>query len=129
MTFIFIDTVRSGAFRLGVLGDKIKVKESVGRSHEILPALAVAASRDILEAADGICVVKGPGSYSAVRSGVLIANLLARWHKKPLYGVDVDEAQDLERLRDALAHGTIPAQSYVAPEYDSEPNITVKRTA
>jgi len=60
-----------------------------------------------------------------VRVGVLYANLLARFLKKPLVGVSVQQAVSLSTLSRDLAHGVHPTVSYAAPVYDAEPNITI----
>lgn len=126
--WIFLDTARAGTFRVGVLGKVVNVKEHTGRSNKILPALEKRISPERLRGAAGVCVVSGPGSFSAVRTGTLVANLLARGLKLPLYGVEVAEAEDLERLSERLVAGEIPSSGYVAPVYDAEPNITMPRT-
>lgn len=84
-----------------------------------------------LAEAEGVCVVSGPGTFSAVRSGVLDANIVARWFGIPLVGVRAEDASDacLPLLIKRFAHGTRHlAVSYVAPIYDAEPNITMPRT-
>ena len=67
----------------------------------------------------------GPGAFSAVRGGVIVANLLARLLKKPLVGVHAADAEDLKMLAGRLESGRLAASSYVMPTYVSEPNITV----
>lgn len=75
-------------------------------------------------------MVAGPGSFSAVRAGVLQANLIARLLKLPLVGVTVDEAGDLEALHRELRDPRLKlAVPYVAPIYDKEPNITTPKPA
>lgn len=91
----------------------------------VIPWIAQQFSRRSLTDCKGICVVQGPGSFSAVRSGILFANVAARVLRLPLYGVSCDEAHDLRVLRDRLVARTILPTSYVAPLYDAEPNITM----
>lgn len=74
----------------------------------------------------GICVVAGPGSFSAVRGGVLMANLLGRLLGKPLVGVSREDAENLSKLRRSLFAQAFTPQPYVAPVYDAEPNITCR---
>lgn len=92
------------------------------RAH-FLPALLAGCARwkDDLS---GICVVRGPGSFSAIRTGVLYANLLSRLLRLPLFSISAEEAADLRRVAKRLEYGALRSASYVAPVYDREPNIT-----
>ncbi len=127
MPWLFLDTHTLLQSRVGLLasGVRPRLRAVVGRPSRLLHALDRLGVRP--QACEGVCVVAGPGSFSAVRTGVLYANLLARlWHK-PLVGVRVEDAQDLPALAHGLVAGTYPAVSYVAPLYDAEPNITRPR--
>lgn len=74
-------------------------------------------------------MVAGPGSFSAIRTGVLYANLLARLLGKPLVGVriDQDQTKTLAGICQVLKEKRVPEEAYVAPIYDAEPNITLPR--
>lgn len=76
---------------------------------------------------NGVCVVAGPGSFSAVRGGVLDANLIARLKGIPLVPVPSSDWQDLEGLAARIQSGEISTAEYVAPIYDQEPNITIPK--
>jgi tRNA A37 threonylcarbamoyladenosine modification protein TsaB len=78
-----------------------------------------------LAQAQGICVVRGPGSFSSIRTGVLVANLLARIFRLPLYALEGQEAGETESLLTALKHRQPTV--YAEPVYDSEPNITMAK--
>lgn len=108
-------------------GARPRIKTITGSAGRLLNELA--KQRKAFEAADGVCVVSGPGSFSSVRTGVLYANLLSRLLRIPLVGVTVDEASDLDALaRQLLATRYSKFETrYVAPIYDAEPNITVPR--
>lgn len=125
MSWLFIDTSVRERIRFARLPTNGRVLECVKRGRQ--PLVAVLSSfidANELSSYDGIVVVAGPGPFSAVRSGVLIANLLSRVYHIPLYGVRVEESRDLEKLRNALASQDMEPSSYVAPIYDQEPNIT-----
>jgi hypothetical protein len=125
--WLFIESTQPDSFRLGALtGQGPKIAPVRGKSHRILAELNRRFSPADIKRADGICVVQGPGSFTAVRTGVLIANLLSRLFKKPLVGVTASEAGDAGALGAALYAGGLCATDYVAPQYSSEPNITVK---
>lgn len=125
MAWIFIDTTLPDRFRAGALRRGTHVPLRRGRGNRALPVLASTLGRKGIRDADGICVVSGPGSFSAVRGGVLLANLLARLFGKPLVGVTADDARDQGLLINALESGAYAPSGYVAPVYDTEPNITV----
>lgn len=123
--WFFIDTHRPGQFRAGWLGPKAAVKVYKKRADKLLQQSG--ASKTWKKRCTGICVVAGPGSFSAVRLGVLYANLLARLSPVPLIGVSVQAAEHLPMLYTKLVAGQISSTIYVAPVYDAEPNITVPK--
>jgi tRNA A37 threonylcarbamoyladenosine modification protein TsaB len=125
MSWLFIDTSERMRVRLALLPGHGRVRERVirGRTSAVC-GLASFMSAASVPSLQGIVAVSGPGPFSAVRSGVLAANLLARTHRLPLYGVRALEARDLRALRDTLVAGARRPSSYVAPVYDAEPNIS-----
>ena len=128
MSWLFIDTTRTGICRFGMLeSDGSGVVTRQIRADRLLAHIARRIGLASLhQTMNGICVVAGPGSFSAVRGGVLIANLLSRFLKKPLVGISVEEAQDLASVMHRLEHSKKQSTvaSFVAPVYDAEPNIT-----
>jgi tRNA A37 threonylcarbamoyladenosine modification protein TsaB len=129
MKWLFIDTTKAGEYRVGFLsGHRQRIAAGTGRSNRYLAALAKTVKESDWDSIDGICVVQGPGSFTAVRTGVLISNLLSRIRHKPLIGVSVEDAHDLDSLAIRIAHGSFPSSGYVAPAYDAEPNITLPKT-
>lgn len=127
MAWAFIDSATAGRFRIGTLeGPRPRVATVDAKSHRLLPEIERRLTLETLRGVDGICVVQGPGSFTSVRTGVLVANLLARFLKKPLVGVTTTEAEDLGALGSALESRSLCAVEYAAPLYDAEPNITLK---
>lgn len=125
MSWVFIDSSEAGRYRLGLIGGgRVDVKTKTGRTTRLLPALASIVTHKKMQAIDGICVVAGPGSFSAIRSGVLIAHLLSRLLGKPLVGIQTPEAHDLSNLATRLDEGRCVSSSWVAPIYNAPPNIT-----
>jgi len=121
---LFIDTSVAGVCRSGLLdGSRNRIKTERGRASLLLPTLSRLGLKALTSIA-GVCVVEGPGSFSAVRSGVLTANLLSRLLRVPLVGIETRNAEDLERLTARLFSNDIPLRAFVAPVYDAEPNIT-----
>jgi len=129
MTWLFIDSRDRQNTAFGWLGDEPTKRGAAPQLWFAGSSLIADLSRHIkldrLRKTDGICVVSGPGSFSSIRTGVLIANLLSRVCCLPLYAVHADEAMDLAGLTDKLRLGKLKSSSYVAPEYDREPNITI----
>jgi len=127
--WLFLDTHASRLSRFAWMekGKEPKIIELEGRSNVLLPKLA--KDRKNFQLLEGVCVVSGPGSFSAVRTGVLYANLLSRLKKVPLIGMMVEDAVDLSRLAKELTDGrrATEASKYVAPIYDAEPNITLPK--
>ncbi len=104
----------------GVITQRIKADRLLAR---IAQRIGLATLQRTMS---GVCVVAGPGSFSAVRSGVIAANLLSRFLHAPLIGISVTDAQDLgsvARHLEGLAQ-TSSASTFIAPVYDAEPNIT-----
>ncbi len=136
MAWLFIDTHENGRVRYAWLeaGRVLKRVEREGRASLLMPLIA----KDLVTPSDsplkrgrelsGVCVVEGPGSFSAVRGGVLDANLLARFLRVSLVAVSAGDAQDLEGLAARIASGDVSTSTYVAPVYDREPNITIPKT-
>lgn len=71
-----------------------------------------------------IFVHTGPGSFSAVRSGVLLANTLAASLAKPLVPLkgEIDRATLYKKSATLLKKN----KKQVTPIYNREPNITMK---
>ncbi len=129
MRWLFLDTHVRGQAVFGWLAEeKAAVWTYEGRGNGLLSALARRCAPRDIAAAQGICVVSGPGPFSAIRIGVLVANLMARTFGLPLHAVAADQAVDLQKLAASLARQEVPAVQYAAPVYDSEPNITLPKT-
>ncbi len=68
-----------------------------------------------------IIVVKGPGNFTALRIGIVVANTLAYALKIPVHGVKLDELDGLLNLK--FKSRKI---EFVSPFYGKEPSITLK---
>ncbi len=125
--WVFIDARAPGVFRIGCLIQvgKHRIETIEARSHELLSEIVRRIGQKKLAAAEGVCVVEGPGSFTTVRTGVLLGNLLARLFQKSLVSVSSLEAEDLDRLFDKLSQNQFVATRLVLPVYDAEPNITL----
>lgn len=119
MKLFFIDTHESGYFSFGWKGANEKLWNYEGRTRNLIYEITRQVKLEELKKADGICVVKGPGSFSSIRTGVLVANLLAKALKLKLYSLPADR----DKMSDE-DFKILKPQIFVAPEYDREPNIT-----
>lgn len=71
----------------------------------------------------GIVVVRGPGSFTAVRVGIIIGNTLGQLLAVPLYGiVRSHELTDSEAL--SVANMKAKRSTRLLPWYGKMPNIT-----
>lgn len=128
MAWLFIDAAQPRTYRVGFLGTKsVRVREYIGRSHGVLIACMSWLKKLGTESLQGVCIVSGPGSFTSIRTGVMIGTIIARLRRVSLIGVSCEDATDLERLRMDCLAGTRPSIEHVLPVYDAEPNITIAR--
>jgi len=126
MAWLFIDSAMPNEIRVGTLAPgRVSLRTLHARVRALLVEIRRRYSVADLRKMEGICVVHGPGSFSAVRGGVLAANILARMLRLPLVGVSRAEAENLDQLIADLSAGRLETSSYVMPTYDAEPNITI----
>lgn len=81
---------------------------------------------------EGIGVITGPGSFTATRIAVTVANVLSYAIKVPVLGFPLsaiggtfDDAKAREYVHDHI--GSVKEGELAAPYYDREPNITFKK--
>lgn len=81
------------------------------------------------ESLRGIAVVSGPGSFTAVRQGVVAANTLGFLFGIPAVGVRLDEFGNDDELMTIISRKIAKARpgDNVVPFYGREPNITKPR--
>ncbi|MBP9863947.1 hypothetical protein KBC54_00665 [Patescibacteria group bacterium] len=129
MAWLFIDASEPRLFRVGSFNTRsVKVHETAGRSHGVLIEAMRWLKKIGPESLDGVCVVSGPGSFTSIRTGVIVGTLIAKLRRVSLISVSCEQATDLERLRTACLSGAYAPVQYALPEYDTEPNITIART-
>lgn len=128
MAWLLINTSDRSRFSAAILSETgvIEERNAEGARVSVFSLLRSLVEPSALPALKGIAVVYGPGSFSAIRSGVLVANLLSRLYHIPLYGFSKDEAVNPSEIRRKLADDSVAPSEYVSPVYDAEPNITIK---
>ncbi len=127
MGWLGIDTRTNGHSVVSwVEGEQIETIQVEGKAARALPVLA-RLIEDRKEGIEGILVASGPGTFSAIRTGVLYANLCARLLKIPLIELTEEEAMTNQypQIIQSYHAGTRSASAYVSPIYDREPNITI----
>jgi tRNA A37 threonylcarbamoyladenosine modification protein TsaB len=128
MNWFYIDTHERGLANLGFFNEQeITIKSFEIKPGSLVSTISKKFPKDKIASADGIVVVRGPGSFSAIRAGVLIANLISRIFEKPLYGITVEDSENLSNVLNKISSGQLKNLKYADPIYDSEPNITMPK--
>lgn len=83
-------------------------------------------NKKMAEGIGGVAVVSGPGSFTAVRSGVVAANMLGNLLQVPVVGV---KGEEFKNEKEFLKIGyermaKVKKGKIVLPAYGKEPNIT-----
>ena len=80
-----------------------------------------------LEQIKGIFVVTGPGSFTASRVSITIANTLAFSKQIPIYPIENKERFSLPELHKSISKSSIQPEKFALPSYDKQPHITVPK--
>jgi len=119
---------------LGEAG-RIKCEEKIAAKFEqeekLLVSLKIFLNENDIKLTDldGLSVVSGPGSFSALRIGLAVANTIAWSLQKKIAGFRRDEFKDYQELliKGEKAMAKIKEFKLVLPEYGAEPNINIKK--
>ena len=131
MKMLLLDTAAEPAqvalVESGQLGEVAEITDKRQLSELLLAQIdrLLQEARWQLGDLNGIGVVTGPGSFTALRIGVATANALAFSHGLPVVGLPAGQASVAEQAKAAarrLAAGE--GQSQVLPDYGREPSIT-----
>lgn len=77
-----------------------------------------------------IVVVRGPGPFTAVRTGLVVANTLSWLWDIPVYGIVYEKLLESADIEIITSQGLPRNQDLIRPWYGREPNITLpKRTS
>lgn len=130
--YLFINTSEQGKIRIALFNEK-KLITSVSKSGTVklteklvffITQLLNKQGKE-LKHLKGIIVVTGPGSFTSVRIGCVIANTLAQILKIGIYGAHADKLYSDDLIIKAITK--IKKNQYVVPFYDKEPNITIAK--
>ncbi len=126
--FLYIESLEPKKVKIIIFDDKkiIRQKRVAIWSDKILECVdAAAGGLRYLRQVAGIVVHQGPGTFSAVRSGVLAANMLGAALDIPVRAVN---NQFNSAVLPAVVGGLFKKKNVViSPLYNREPNITMKR--
>ena len=134
--FLLISTEQNIHFSVAIGSGKILKLKTVNKEYRqselLLKTIDSLLAGEKLRA---IFVVRGPGAFAALRTGLATANALAFAWKIPVGGIKLkpewsllDEKVKLKVLWSAGLIGLKKAkQASVEPYYDRAPNITVKK--
>ena len=120
---IFIGLIEKGGFKV-----KKNFKAQYKQAEKLLPAIdrMLKNNRKKIKA---IVVVSGPGSFTALRIGVVTANALAYGLKVPITDISLKELEDKKNLFETIETKVKKAKTknIIKPIYGGEPNITLKK--
>lgn len=128
-TILVINTAVPGEIFVALFdGEKIKKLKKKGHSDQVLAAVdrMFKKSKIKMEEIIGIAAVSGPGSFTAVRQGVVVANTLGYLFDASVVGVKLNEFKTEDELL-KIGYKKIRAAksaSIILPFYGGEPNIT-----
>ena len=122
---LYIDTHQRGLVKFGIIStNSNEFYQIEGRTDILLIEMEKKLPLDWQKTIQGILIISGPGPFSAIRGGILVSNLLARLLQVPLYGCRWEDFKSPQIILQMIKNRKIKSQTYIAPIYDAEPNIT-----
>jgi len=108
------------------LVSKIEVKTQFKHSERLLPGIdkLLKKNKVALQEIKAIGVVRGPGSYTALKIGLTVANVLGFSLKIPIVGVKLSEFKDINDLAKIAYNRGIKvrgSEKIVLPFYGERP--------
>jgi len=133
MTFVVFDTSHPDGPRFGVQISKdplqwVTLPGKWHSSEKLLPALMCLLKKHhlTLRDIDGILVVPGPGSFTAVRAGVVWANALGFSRLIPVR--EISRAVAEKPLTEQAVKNILKTRGYpIRPFYGAEPRISKQK--
>lgn len=137
--YLYINTANGNDIVLALLTQQgqflkfKKIKAQYKQSEKLLREIdklgtKIKGFKDLKKSIKGIIVIKGPGSFTALRIGLTTANTMAWGLNLPIVGLMLNENIDEKEL---ILKGynkikKLKKFKAVMPEYGREPNITIK---
>jgi tRNA A37 threonylcarbamoyladenosine modification protein TsaB len=128
-TIIVINTAAPGEIFVALFdGEKIKKLKKKGHSDKALSVVDQLLKKNKTRSEDirGVAAVSGPGSFTAVRQGVVVANTLGYLFRVPVVGIKLTEFKTEDELLKIgyKKVGAAKRGSIILPFYGGEPHIT-----
>ncbi len=126
---LFINTAVPGEVSAGLSdGKKITHKKAKGNSDKLLVLVdqVLRANKIGPESIGGIAVISGPGSFTAVRQGIVATNALGFLLRIRVVGIRIGEFKNDRELFMVAGSKMVKARvgETVLPFYGGKPNIT-----
>lgn len=105
--------------------EKLQLERKIDTTPEALLENLLAFIKEeniVLEDLQGMIVITGPGSFTALRAGLAVINTFAFTKEIPLVTVPNPEGKELEDLLSGV--NLSETQTFATPYYGREPNIT-----
>jgi tRNA A37 threonylcarbamoyladenosine modification protein TsaB len=100
-------------------------KIDVGPEEHLLSLDVFLKTHDVnIDDIEAVYVVSGPGSFTASRVSITIANALSFTKSIPVYGIENTQNQSLSELHDQVLQSDIQSSDWVRPHYDRPAQIT-----
>ena len=124
---LFINTTDSNKTELALVSkekiDKLEFVTNRDLSEKLLPQIQKLLKNKKIKLKDltGIAVVKGPGSFMGIRTGVATGNTLAYVLNIPIFGIK--QSQKMENLT-KISEKSKKLGVFIKPLYNRSPGIT-----
>lgn len=128
--YLFLATHTTYGFSLASFDGKKWRSKVMQKKYKQSELLLPTIQRFInLSKLEGISVVTGPGSFSGLRLGIMLANTIGWVKHLPIVGLELktEESWETWSKRALVKLKKAKPGRLVAPRYGREPNITVKR--
>ena len=130
--YLFINTASAEKIIIGLIDKqgKFLIKKSIQAKYRQSEKFLLSIEKLLgnkLKKIKGIIAVKGPGSFSALRVGLTMANTMAWALQIPIIGIGLDKARDEKLINQGFNRlKKIKKFKPVMPEYGMQPNISSK---
>lgn len=132
--YLYINTASGEKIALALLDEGGRVlkfrlmRTKYKQSEKLLVGIEKIIDRQ-LKSLKGIIVVKGPGSFTALRIGLTTANILAWSLSIPIVGLELNDNLSERELIVRGYRQVIKKKRFkiILPVYGQEPNITIKK--
>jgi tRNA A37 threonylcarbamoyladenosine modification protein TsaB len=117
-----IKELEVGLVNNGELIESVLIKRA---PEQYLEALATQLNKwhTSLDALEGVFVVTSPGSFTASRVSLVIANTISFSKQIPVYAIDNPNRLSISALHQTLDYSKLAPSDFALPHYDRPPMI------